>query len=251
MHLRCDSYGKAFATAVWIAAVFCVLPMNTAQAQTSGKLRLLVDPGDSYEFVVDHQFRMQQHEVELTTGPHHFSFWAPKRMVVDTTLVVEEGRTKSVVLYLPYSKDYLVYQRELQQYQRTMRKYRVIPAVITGGAALFTIISYSKAKKAHDQLEEDRTAYDENRSPTRIDVLKYETIPADKDDFKKANTQYLVAAGVTALFAGATVYLYHISGKIPQPEFIDNEKLRFDGLTWVPGPQGGTWMGGITWNINR
>lgn len=191
--------------------------MNTAQAQTSGKLRLLVHPGDSYEFVVDHQFRMQQREVELTTGPHHFSFWAPKRMVVDTTLVVEEGRTKSVVLYLPYSKDYLVYQRELQQYQRTMRKYRVIPAAITGGAALFTIISYSKAKKAHDQLEEDRTAYDENRSPTRIDVLKYETIPADKDDFKKANTQYLVAAGVTALFAGATVYLYHISGKIPSP----------------------------------
>lgn len=225
--------------------------MNAAQAQTSGKLRMLVEPGDSYEFVLDHRFRMQQREVELTTGPHHFSFWAPKRMVVDTTLMVEEGQTKSVVLYLPYSKDYLVYQRELQKYQRTMKKYRVIPMVATGGAALFTVISYGKAKKAHNQLEDDRTAYDEAKSPNRIDVLKDGTIPEHKDDFKKANSQYLVSAGVTALFAGATVYLYHVSGKINKPAYIDNEKLRFDGLSWMPGPQGGTWMGGITWNIAR
>ena len=194
MHLRCDSYGKAFATAVWIAAVFCVLPMNTAQAQTSGKLRLLVDPGDSYEFVVDHQFRMQQREVELTTGPHHFSFWAPKRMVVDTTLVVEEGRTKSVVLYLPYSKDYLVYQRELQQYQRTCG----VPYRRDGGAA-FTIVSYSKAKKK-TTIGGPRGC-DENRSPTWFSVPEVRNDPAER--MTSANTQYLVATGVTALFTGA------------------------------------------------
>lgn len=225
--------------------------MGAAQAQNSGKLRMVVDPGDSYEFIVDHQFRMQQREVELSTGPHHFSFWAPERMIVDTTLLVEEGRTKSVVLHLPYSKDFLVYQRDKQQYQRTMRKYRLLPVVVTGGAALYTVLSYSKAKKAHDQLETDRADYDENRSPHRIGVLKTQTIPDHKDDFKKANTRYIAAAGVTALFAGVTIYLYHLSGKIPDPKYIDKEKLRFDGLSWMPDEHGGTWMGGITWNFAR
>ena len=243
-------YGKVLATAMLVVAVMAS-GMSAVQAQTSGKLRLVVDPGDSYEFVLDHQFRMQKREVELLTGPHHFSFWAPQRMVVDTTLMVEEGRTKSVVLYLPYSKDFLVYQRELQQYQKTMKKYRLLPMVVTGGAALFTVISYGKAKKAHNQLKDDRTDYDENRSPSRIDVLKDQTIPQHKDDFKKANTQYLIAAGITVLFGGATAYLYHASSKIKKPEYIDKEKLRFDGLSWMPGPQGGTWMGGITWNIAR
>ena len=250
LSMRVQRNRKLFSAAVFVLAVLGS-GMSAAHAQTSGKLRMVVDPGDSYEFVVDHQFRMQEREVELTTGPHHFSFWAPQRMVVDTTLLVEEGRTKSVMLYLPYAKEYLVYQRELQQYQRAMRKHRVIPMVATGGAALFTVLSYSKARKAHNQLEDDRTAYEENRSPTLIGVLKDQTIPDHKDDFKKANTQYLVAAGVTALFAGATVYLYHMSGKINKPTYIDKEKLRFDGLSWMPGPQGGTWMGGITWNIAR
>lgn len=243
-------YQKLLATAMLVMAV-TGSGMNAARAQTSGKLRMLVEPGDTYQFIVDHQFRMQQREVELTTGPHHFSFWAPQRMVVDTTLMVEEGKTNSVVLYLPYSKDFLVYQRELQKYQRTMKKYRVIPVVATGGAALFTVLSYGKAKKAHNRLEDDRAAYDEAKSPNRIDVLKSGTIPEHKHDFKKANSQYLVAAGVTALFAGATVYLYHRSGKIDKPTYLDKEKLRFDGLSWMPGPQGGTWMGGITWNIAR
>ena len=250
MSMKDRRAGKPLVTAMLALAVV-VSGMGAAQAQNSGKLRMVVDPGDSYEFIVDHQFRMQQREVELTSGPHHFSFWAPERMVVDTTLVVEEGRTKSVVLHLPYSKDFLVYQRDLQQHQRTMRKYRVLPVVVTGGAALFTVLSYSKAKKAHDQLDDDRAAYDENRSPNRISALKSGTIPEHKDDFKKANTQFLAAAGVTALFAGVTAYLYHKSGKLPVPQYIDKEKLRFDGLSWTPDEHGGTWVGGITWNFTR
>jgi hypothetical protein len=221
------------------------------RAQSTGKLRMLIDPGDSYEFIVDHEFRMQQREVELATGPHHFSFWAPERMVVDTTLVVEEGRTKSVVLHLPYSQVFMVYQRDLQHYQQYMKVHRLLPAVITGGAALFTVLSYVKVKKAHEQLDEDRDKYDDNGSPYRIGILKNQIIPDHKDDFKKAQTRYEVAAGVTALFACTTIYLFHRSGKLPMPQFIDSEKVRFDGLSWMPGPQGGTWAGGLTWNITR
>lgn len=224
---------------------------GAVHAQSSGKLRMLIDPGDSYEFIVDHEFRMQQREVELTTGPHHFSFWAPQRIIVDTTLTVENGRTKNVVLRLPFSKDYLIYQRDLQHYQRTMKLNRALPMVVTGGAALFTALSYFKVKKAHDQLDEDRDAYANGGSSYRIGVLKDQTIPGHKDDFKKAQTQYVVAGGLTLLCAGVTAFLYHRSGRIARPGFQDKEKLRFDGLSWIPQEGGGQWMAGLTLNFGK
>jgi hypothetical protein len=60
-----------------------------------------------------------------------------------------------------------------------------------------------------------------------------------------------MAAGVTVLFAGATAYMYLRSAKQKKPEFIDKEKLRFDGLSWMPGADGGEWSGGLTWNFSR
>ena len=50
-------------------------------AQSAGKLRFSIDPPTGYQFVLDHKVRMAQQEVELSAGPHHFSFWAPQRMV--------------------------------------------------------------------------------------------------------------------------------------------------------------------------
>jgi hypothetical protein len=239
----------------WARTFFCSMliasfAVNTF-AQTTGKLRMLVDPGDSYEFIVDRQFRMQQREVELTTGPHHFSFWAPERVVVDTTLTVVEGRTTSIVLYLPYARSYLVYQRDLQSYERSMKMYRLLPAMVTGGSLLYTVLSYSKVKKAHNQLDADQKSYDDARSPRKIAVLKTQTIPAHKEDFEKAQTRYGIAAGVTLLCAGTTVYLFHRSNKVTRPAYNDQEKIRFDGLSWMPGPNGGTWAGGLTWNLTR
>ena len=236
---------------VSLGVLMALVGAGTVHAQSTGKLRMLIDPGDSYEFIVDHEFRMQQREVELTTGPHHFSFWAPQRIVLDTTLTVQEGRTKSVVLRLPFSKDYLIYQRDLQQYQRSMRIQRVLPMVVTGGAVLFTVLSFVKVKKAKDQLDEDLTTYEENRSPYRIGILKEQTIPEHKDDFKKAQTRYVVAGGITVLCAGVTAYLYHRSAHIAAPTFLDSEKLRFDGLSYIPQDGGGQWVGGLTWNFGR
>lgn len=233
--------------------MFCLLPfavVGGAMGQTTGTLHLQVDPA-GYEYVVDHQFRMSKPTLELATGTHHFSFWAPQRMVVDTNLVVTEGQTKKIVLRLPYSKEYLVYQRELQQFKLRRRVVRIVPAAVTGGALLYTALSYGKMKKAHDRLDLDRKEYDDLTSAHLIEKLKYETIPVHKDEFKKAQTRFMVATGVTVACAGITAYLFHRTGKEARPGFIDREKLRFDGLSYEPGPYGGTWMGGLTWNFSR
>jgi hypothetical protein len=99
-------------------------------AQTSGKLRLFVDPGNTFEFVLDHQFRMQQRELELVEGPHHFTFWAPERQMVDTTIHVRANMTQDVSLRLPLSDEYRAYLNEYQRYRNRQLLSRLVPAVL-------------------------------------------------------------------------------------------------------------------------
>ena len=58
----------------FMCAVIAVLAVTSVLAQSAGKLRLMIDPGAGYQFVLDKKYRMQQREVELSTGPHHFTF---------------------------------------------------------------------------------------------------------------------------------------------------------------------------------
>lgn len=228
----------------------CLLP-SAVLAQNAGKLRLLVDPGNSFEFVLDHQFRMQQREIELSEGPHHFTFWAPERRMVDTTLTVEADRMKDVVIRLPYSVEYTTWQREVSDYRNDRKVRRLIPSVLTLGAMAYTAVRYAKYVDAHDQLQADLDTYNEEVSPRALTDLKDKTIPAHKDEFRDAKTTFFLAAGITAAMAGATAYLYHRSSKHKVPEFHDAERVRFNGLVWLPGPNGGEWMGGLTWNLTR
>lgn len=235
----------------FLAALSVAVAAGGLFAQGSGTVRMKIDPQATFEYVLDHRFRMRQPEVELGTGTHHFSIWAPQRAIVDTNVVVENGRTLELALRLPYAQGFLVYQRELQAYRSRRRVQRLVPAIATGGTALWAALSYAKMKKAHDRLEDDRAAYTSGGSPHQIGVLKAETIPQHKEDFKRARTQYGIAAGTTLLCAGATAYLFWRTGKEKKPGFIDTEKIRFDGLSWTPGPNGGTWQGGLTWDLTR
>ncbi|MBS1546846.1 MAG: hypothetical protein JST38_18200 [Bacteroidetes bacterium] len=233
-----------------VSMVFSLIAScGVLMAQSAGTLYLKIDPAN-FMYQLDHKFTLQKGEVELLEGPHHFSFWAPQRKVVDTTLTIPSG-TSAFTLRLPYSTEYLVYQRDMERYRKDMRVMRLVPAVVTSGALVYTAFKYANMKKAHDRLDDDRAAYDDASSPHGITVLKTQTMPAHKEEFDKARNGFMVAAGITALFAGTTAYLYWRSGQRAKPEFIDKEKLRFDGLSWMPGPDGGTWQGGLTWNLTR
>ena len=106
----------AMGTWAHVRMVTCIaiLLACSSAAQTVGKLRLMVDPGNNFQFVLDHKYRMQQREVELSTGPHHFSIWAPQRMVVDTTLIVLPDQSRDVFIRLPFSSEYGAYEQELR-----------------------------------------------------------------------------------------------------------------------------------------
>lgn len=221
-----------------------------AGAQRTGTLRLELEPANA-TYRLDHQFALSRPEIELMEGAHHFSFWAPQRRMVDTTLTIIPGKITGFSLRLPYSTEYLVYQRNLAVWTKERRLMRLVPAVATGGALLWTALAYGGMKKAHDRLDEDRTAYGEAGSPQAVTVLKEQDIPVHKDEFAKARNQFRVAAGVAVLCAGATAWLYLRSAHRPKPVFEDKEKLRFEGLSWAPGDHGGQWTGGLTWNFAR
>lgn len=227
------------------------VPVCVLMAQTSGKLRLQIDPANSFAYKLDHRFSMQQTDLELLEGAHHFSFWAPQRKLVDTTITISGGEMRTFQLRLPYSTEYLVYQRDLRSYEKTMRVMRLLPMAVTGGALFFTGFKYADMKKAHDRLEADGDAYDDATSPHAITVLKEQSVPAHADEFDKARTAFRISAGATVLFAGVTAYLRLRSTKVPKPVFRDAEKVRFDGLSWMPGPSGGAWTGGLIWNFTR
>lgn len=226
-----------------------LIAVTSLVAQTTGKLRLLIDPGANYHFVLDHQYRMQQREVELTPGPHHFSFWAPERKITDTTLMVEAGRSKDVILRLPVSPEYVEYRRQIGQYQKERRYKITIPLAVTAGLGVFAGYSFLQHKASHDQLVEDEEAYRTGDSPAALSVLKNETIPGHEADFKSDRTRFIISGGLFTCAAAYTVYNIVKYGKRPKPVFEDKEKIKFDGLVWLPGERGGQIFMGMHINL--
>jgi hypothetical protein len=214
--------------------------------QSTGTLRLLVDPGDSYKFVLDGKYRMQEREVKLLEGPHTFTFWAPTRSMVDTVLRVVPDRTTDVVIRLPHSPEYMAYTRELQQLKKEQWLGRVLPSAVTLGTGIWAVSSFSNYKNAHEQLEADEALYTSSATPRELELLKSTELPRHQQEFKDARTMFYVSGGVFLASAAFTTWSIIKASRKPAPTFEDKEKVRFDGLVWMPGRQGGSLAMGLT-----
>ena len=230
--------------------LFLIAPF-TVLAQVAGKVRLLVDPGHNFKFVVDKQFKMEQREVELSEGLHDFSVWAPERMVVDTPVFVVAGRTTDLVVRLPYSPEFKAYSAATGDFETKRRWYRAAPIVVGAGGLIWTTIGYTKYSKAKKALEADRTKYDINADPGDIARLKGEVIPQHNEDLAKARRTIYAGASITAIGAFATYYIMRKTAKWERPIFNDQEKIKFDGLAWVPSDQGNFFMAGLTLSLGK
>lgn len=229
--------------------LFTLFTIQPAVAQQTGQVRLFVDPGHSFEFVLDGKYRMQQREVRLATGPHRFQFWAPARSIVDTTLMVLPDTTIDFRLILPRSVEYVAYQEDLARLKREQWLQRGLPTALAAGAGAYAVVHIIRYRDADRQLKADEELYRTSADPSELRRLKEDLIPQHKDDFRRARTRAYVGTGVfVGLAAGATYAIVKAARK-PVPFFEDKEKLRFDGLVWTPGPGGGTWSGGLTLHL--
>jgi hypothetical protein len=232
-------------TLVFLATSFVGL------AQRTGTVRLLVDPGHEFEFIVDHQFRMKQREVKLSEGLHAFSVWAPTRVVVDTSFFVIADRTSDLMVHLPLSTEFVQYRKELSAYQTKKRWTRAAPILAMTGGLIWTAVAYDKYNKAAQVLEEDQELYDINVDPANIRTLKGTTIPADKEAFKDARNNLYVASAFTVLTGAATWYFFNRTAGWEVPVFEDKQKVLFEGLSWMPGKDKGVFMAGLTIHLDR
>lgn len=206
-----------------------------ADAQTSGKIRLLVDPGATFEFKLDHQYRMQQREVELPAGPHHFSIWAPQRMVVDTTLMVVADQTRDFVLRLPISKEYHAYLTEYRAFRTKRQLHRIGPSVAAAAFAVWSISNWGRVKDAGEQLDADEVSYAALDIPADITELKEVTIPGHNEELRKTRTKAIVTTALAGVSVAGMVLLWNRT-KGKAPVFEDKEKLRFERVSWSPEP---------------
>jgi hypothetical protein len=219
-------------------------------AQNTGTLRLIVEPGHDFEFIVDRKHRMKQREIKLVEGLHDLSIWAPTRSIVDTVVFVIADRTSDLVVRLPYSREYADYRHALSEYTNGRRLRAVSPMILVAGL-IWTGVSYGSYTRAYDQLETDRERYDTSVDPGLINKLKDIEIPEHKDDFSKARTSLYMGAALTAVGAGVLWYVRSTTKDLQRPSFEDREKVRFDGIAWHQVPGGGVWVAGLSIPLAR
>ena len=72
-------------------------------------------------------------------------------------------------------------------------------------------------------------------------------MPADKAAFDDERTKFIVGAGLFGAAALGTAYSIFRLAKRPKPVFEDKEKLKFDGLVWMPTREGGVFGLQLAW----
>ncbi len=121
-----------------------------------------------------------------------------------------------------------------------------LPSVVTLGAGILCYSTFKQYKDAHDQLSADEDAYRLGADPAALAGLKQEVIPRHQDEFKDKRGVFYVSAGLFAAVAAGSAWMIIRYNKRPDPKFFDREKVKFDGLVWLPSENdGGMWLTGI------
>lgn len=218
-----------------------------AFGQSTGKLRILCEPVGTSSYIVDGKHRLSDREITLMEGPHKLVFWAPERRMLDTTVMVVAGVTKDVRTQLRYSEEYITYRAQADRFRRNDRWMKYGTPLVALGAGAWAGVSIVRAMDARKDLDALQDEYTTSADPEGLRDLKATRIPDANDELRKARTLAYVSSSVFVLSAGAVWYVQKIRREHTAPVFEDKEKVRFDGLVWVPGTGGeGTWAMGLT-----
>ena len=228
-----------------VLAFMVIAGTAMAQSQDSAEVRFGVHPYNQVEYILDGVERLKQVEypaARFTEGDHRLLFWAPNCSILDTTLHVVGGVDMTLRKALKQSPEYLAYKRERSHVWLQKAMWRSLPLLFT---VSFGIKSFSD-KKAHDQAYEDlhvlRDNYATMLSPNDIELAKTKTIPAAQNELDATRRQLTMSLALCGVGAAATVYGFIRTGKLSYPEYEDKEKIRFDGMAWIPTAQGGMYL---------
>lgn len=218
--------------------------------QSDVEVKMLVQPFPQVEYILNDTGRLKEVEVpvvRLPAGDHHLVFWAPNCGILDTVLHLAPG-TPMVQMrkILRPTPEYLNYRRHARGVWLHKAMWRGIPLLVTIG---FGIKAYSD-HKAHDQAYDDlhalQDSYPTLALPSTISALKQVTIPAAQQKLDDTRQKFVISMALCGAGALATIYGFIRAGKLQYPSYQDKEKVRFDGLAWIPEGNTGMVITGIS-----
>ncbi len=182
----------------------------------------------------------QLREFRTVPGDYRFTFWAPGRLLKDTSLALPAGFRKDLVLKLEVDPDHLVYKEKMRQF-KAQRRRAWLPALVTLGAGIYTLDKVMAQHVAVDALESIDTKYLAMRDPNEIRQLKSEELSAMQDKIDELSSRATMGAVVTGVLATASVFVLAKAYSKDAPVPSDRSRLQFEGLSWLPG--GPLWCG--------
>ena len=215
-------------------------------AQTTGQVRIMSEPDHGMRYVLDGKYEMNDREITLTEGDHRFVFWAPEHQMLDTSIFVMGNWTMDLKVKLQRPYEYIAFRSAVEKFDRKQKLMRTVPPIVAGGIGVWTAISWINYGKANSDLHELADRYETSSNPGEIVRFKEIEIPDAKDKFRSARTMAYVSTGLFAASIGAVAYIRAQIKKASPPAYQDQERVKFEGLVWMPGGSGGTWATSIS-----
>lgn len=224
-----------------------VLSVGNAIAQQGTDVRLYVQPWRLVGTVLDgKRLPKEVSAVHLDAGEHRMAFWAPGCSIWDTTFQAMDGEPIILRKVLKRSPEFLAYLHERKAVATKKVLWTGLPLLATVGFGIKALKDRNAHDAAFDHLHELRDAYHTQSDPSGIARLKDGAIPAAQDELDRTRKQLTVSLALCGASALLSVYGIVRASKYHRPTFEDKERVRFDGLAWLPGGRGGLLLTGIT-----
>lgn len=231
--------------------VIFLLSWAGAYAQGKGEIQLNVSPQRGMAYVLNGKERLTNRALVLPAGEHRFAFWSPDRRILDTTLTVIADSTVAFYKTLAPTEAFLTYQAGLKRAKHKRLLYRAVPLLATVVGGVFTMNAKKENDAAYDALKSAEEEYATLRTPFIIANHKTNVLPSLQAEHDAAYRRMRLMMVGTSVVALATVWGFIRAARVEDPTYEDQEKLRFDGLVWLPGQNGGTFHAGMSYRLIR
>jgi hypothetical protein len=228
-----------------IPIFFAIVLNGAVQSQSTGQVRIFSVPDRGLEYVLDGKYRMTDRQLTLPEGDHRFVFWAPEHAMFDTTVFVMGNWTTNLEIRLRRPVEYIAFRQAMERHHRQQRMARVLPPIVAGGFGVWAAVSTIRYGRAHSDLKDMKVRYADLADPAGIQRLKEEEIPDARQRFVSTRNQTFISSGLFVASLGTAAYLRRKMARKPPPVYQDMERIRFEGLAWVPGASGGFWTAGL------
>jgi hypothetical protein len=222
--------------------------MAYGQTRNSPEVKLLVQPFRRVQFILNDTERLKEvyvPAVRLTAGDHRLIFWAPNCSILDTTLHVVSGKDMELRKVLHQTPEFLAYKRDHFHVGMKKALWKGVPLLFTIGFGIKALSDHQAHDQAFDDLHALRDNYATLTSHIDIEALKRSSIPAAQDKLDATRHQLILSLTLCGVGVLATVYGFIRAGRLAYPEYEDKERIRFEGLAWVPTRNGGMYLAGL------